>query len=67
MIPPQRLQSVTGFLHSEAKRTSSIIWPMESSTLMNALTLSAAAAMGALGNGHTVMGRISPALMPSLH
>ena len=34
MMPPARLQRLTGRLHSMARRTSSIIWPMDSSTEM---------------------------------
>ena len=36
IIPPQRLHRVTGLVHSVARRTSSIIWPIFSSTLRNA-------------------------------
>ena len=64
IIPPARLQRYTGRLHAEARRTSSIICPMESSTDRKALTFDADAAIGAFGNGHSGIGRIMPTLIP---
>ena len=64
---PQWPKKSMGFAPLTAILTSSIIWPSFSSTSRTAFTPSAlaASATASYGNGHTVMGRTRPTLMPS--
>ena len=64
-MPPIRPWKTTGAAPSTASRTSSTIWPADSSTTRSARSRGAIARIASAGNGHRVIGRKSPTRMPA--
>src|ERR1039458_9057584 len=63
-LPPPRPQNSTARLPSRARRTSSTIWPLLSSTTRISCARSAVANSSFEGNGHKLIGRNNPTFLP---